>query len=156
MTIVSCGMIVRSPEGMLLAHATYTPRWDIPKGRLEDNETPLNAALRECFEETNLDLFEHSAAIVDLGQHSYIRGKDLHLFVLDLPEALNLDDCRCHTLIEQNGKIFPETDRWEWVAFDHVLNKVGKGLGNLLIANNIVPDRGKNWWNERQKKAALR
>lgn len=155
MNIVSCGLVVRSPEGMLLAHATYTPRWDIPKGRLEDNETPLNAALRECFEETNLDLFEHRLKIVDLGMQRYIRGKDLHLFVLDLPAPLDLDECRCHTLIEENGKAFPETDRWEWVPFDQVLNKVGKALGNRLIAHQIVPDPGKNWWLERSKKTRL-
>lgn len=152
MNIISCGLIVRSPDGILLAHATYTPRWDIPKGRLEDNELPLKAAMRECFEETNLDLAEHEGIVIDLGQQPYIRGKDLHVFLLDLPTSFSLDECSCHTVIEQNGKIFPETDRWEWVKEGDVLNKVGKGLGNLLIGLNIVPNPGANWWNERTVK----
>lgn len=151
MTVVSAGLIVRTPTQMLLAHATYTPRWDIPKGGIEENESPLDAALRECWEETNLDFKTQKEAIIDLGEQVYIKGKNLHLFTLDLPEALPLNSCKCHTFVEKNGHKYPETDRWEWFVFEEVLNKVGKGLGNLLIETKIVPNPGPNWWNERVK-----
>ena len=150
MDIISCGIIITSPQGWLLAHATRTSRWDIPKGRQEDGETPLQAALRECYEETNLNLNSYEPSIQDLGQHAYIRGKKLHLFRLDLDVPLDLSNCSCHTNVDIQGDQYPETDRWEWVPREHLFERIGKGLGELFIGLNLAAPDDPQWWSKRQ------
>lgn len=54
-------------------------RWDIPKGRIELGELPINAAMRECEEETGFTDYDPSL-LEDLGEHSYSSNKNLHLF----------------------------------------------------------------------------
>jgi 8-oxo-dGTP pyrophosphatase MutT (NUDIX family) len=45
---VSCGVVVLDRRGyVLLAHATDTTHWDIPKGQGETGEAPIDTALRE-------------------------------------------------------------------------------------------------------------
>ena len=137
---LSCGLLVTSPAGWLLAHATRTPRWDLPKGKIEPGEVPLEAALRETLEETGLDLSCHRERIVDLGQHSYLPRKDLHLFRLDLDEALDLRVCGCTTYVQrgEEGERYPETDAYAWVPPDRVFTKVGKSLVSYLVALNLI------------------
>lgn len=52
-----CGVFVlkagREPAFLLLRRGD---RWDLPKGRLEGDESELQCAVRELFEETRLDL----------------------------------------------------------------------------------------------------
>lgn len=137
---LSCGLLIISPAGILLAHATRTPRWDLPKGKLEPGETPLEAALRECQEETGLDMACHMDQLVDMGAHPYLPRKDLHLFRLDLDEALDLTDCGCTTYIRrgENGDRYPETDDYAWVPKDEVFTRVGKSLMAYLVAREVL------------------
>jgi len=146
MKVLSSGFLIVSPSGLLLARATSTARWDIPKGRLDGEETPLEAAVRETYEETGIDVSERAREAVDLGQRSYIKNKNLHLFRLDYPEAFDLGDCKCSTFFERpTGKVdengnplmrkIPETDKWEWVPFENVKNYIGKGL--LATLNDL-------------------
>ena len=150
---LSCGLLVTSPAGWLLAHATRTPRWDLPKGKIEPGEKPLEAALRETMEETGLDLTCHEARIVDLGRHSYLPRKDLHLFRLDLAEALDLRACGCTTYVQrgEEGERYPETDAYAWVPPDRVFTKVGKSLVNYLVALKLIDAPGKNINNPRPR-----
>ena len=137
---LSCGLLVVSPAGILLAHATRTPRWDLPKGKIEPNETPMEAALRECVEETGLDLSPYISQMVDLGAHPYLPRKDLHLFRLDLDEPLDLSNCECTTYIRrgESGDRYPETDDYAWVPKDEVFTRVGKSLMAYLVAREVL------------------
>ncbi|MDG4500065.1 NUDIX hydrolase [Streptococcus suis] len=38
--------------------------WDIPGGRVEENELPRDAAVRECFEETGISLAKENLTII--------------------------------------------------------------------------------------------
>lgn len=149
--ILSCGIIITSPSGWLLAHASRTPRWDIPKGRQDEGETPLETAVRECFEETNIDVSPWTDQIQDLGRQSYIKGKDLHVFRLDLDEALDLSDCQCHTFIENSFGRFPETDEWQWIPYDKLFAYLGKGLGTMFIEMGLLEHPGNSWWVDQKK-----
>jgi 8-oxo-dGTP pyrophosphatase MutT (NUDIX family) len=136
--VLSCGILVRSPEGWFLAHATRTPRWDIPKGRVDAGETPMQTALREALEETGVDLSEFSKQLQDHGQHPYIPKKDLHLFTLDVETAFDLSHCCCSTNVVMAHGEYPETDRWEWVPVDQVRNRLGKGMISYMEARGLL------------------
>ncbi len=67
-------------------------KWGVPAGKLEKNETPRDAAIRELFEETGISL-DPSSQIRSLGP-LYIRKPELdyvfHLFKVQLPQAPNV------------------------------------------------------------------
>ena len=56
--IVCAGAVVRDPAGRLLlvrrGHEPSAGLWSVPGGRVEDGETPSEAAAREVLEETGL------------------------------------------------------------------------------------------------------
>lgn len=153
--VLSCGLLVQSPAGWLLAHTTKTPRWDVPKGRIEPGETPLAAALRETQEETGLALHAFADRMVDLGRHRYIKKKDLHLFKLWVPAPLDLSGCACSTHVVRHGRQYPEIDAWAWVPASRVSEKIGKGLRAYLEALSLLPGSG-NKPNEDNIERAMR
>ena len=58
--IVCAGAVVRDRDGRLLlvrrGHAPSLGLWSVPGGRVEDGETPEQAAAREVLEETGLQV----------------------------------------------------------------------------------------------------
>lgn len=140
---LSCALLVESHAGWLIAHVTGTPRWDLPKGRIEEGEIPIEAALRECLEETGLDFQDSRAEIEDLGRHGYLPRKDLHLFRLKISEPLDLSQCCCSTYTERrNGRRVPETDDFAWVKPEIIHWKLGKSLVRYLRARGLLTDPG--------------
>lgn len=100
--------------------------WSIPKGLYDEaEETSKEAAIRETWEETNLDLdlFYNSTIYYDLGVERYTSKKkkiQAHLFFVDLPLSemdLNLW-CKSLVVNEKNGDEFPENDITKWVDFE--------------------------------------
>nr|WP_232071148.1 NUDIX hydrolase [Paraburkholderia pallida] len=132
--IVSCGIVLLDPAGrVLLAHATGTGHWDIPKGQGEPGETEAQSALREMVEETGIAI--DASRLVDLGRFAYRRDKDLHLFAARAQAAeLDLSQCRCVSLFPRryDGVMIPEMDAWLWVAPADVDQYASRSLARLF------------------------
>lgn len=128
---LSCGVLLLNAGGeLLLCHATGTSRWDIPKGLAEAGESPLRTAVRETAEETGIEL--DADALLDLGRFAYRRGKDLHLYVA-LIEPIDPATCVCRsTFVDRFGRTVREMDRFEWVPFERMHERVGKSMAALL------------------------
>jgi 8-oxo-dGTP pyrophosphatase MutT (NUDIX family) len=129
----SCGVIVTDRKRILLGHATRSPRWDIPKGTAEPDESFVDAAVRELREETGL--VASPDALVALGVQPYLRDKDLALFAWELrqlPDPKSLT-CTSHFSLP-DGTLLPEFDRFGLFAWDEALTRVGKNLARLLAA----------------------
>jgi ADP-ribose pyrophosphatase YjhB (NUDIX family) len=57
----SAGVIIKNQEGkiLMLNRANFPFGWACPAGHVEENETPEDAAVREVFEESNLNIKKH-------------------------------------------------------------------------------------------------
>jgi 8-oxo-dGTP pyrophosphatase MutT (NUDIX family) len=128
---ISCGVIVTDGERILLGHATRGPRWDIPKGLAEPGESLAAAAVRELAEETGLVVV--ATELRPFGVHTYLRDKDLALFVWMLPGLPSPDGLTCaSTFTLPDGTELPEFDRFGLFGWDEALRRVGKNLARVL------------------------
>ncbi|MFP4891951.1 NUDIX hydrolase [Paraburkholderia sp. EG304] len=132
--IVSCGIVLLDPDGrVLLAHATETSHWDIPKGQGENGEAPHMTALREMVEETGIAL--EAGRLKDLGLFVYRRDKDLHLFAARASAGeLDLSVCTCTSLFPRrsDGTLIPEMDDYRWASIDEVPLYASRSLTRLF------------------------
>ncbi|WP_233802443.1 NUDIX hydrolase [Paraburkholderia sp. HP33-1] len=132
--VVSCGIVLLDPDGrVLLAHATETTHWDIPKGHGEDGEAPYVTALREMVEETGIAL--GAGRLKDLGLFVYRRDKDLHLFAARASaDELDLSTCTCTSLFPRrsDGTLIPEMDDYRWVSVDEIPRYASRSLTQLF------------------------
>ena len=135
----SCGVVVSDGAQVLLGHATRSVLWDIPKGVAEAGEAFVQAAARELREETGLRVAP--SALLELGVHPYLRGKDLALFAWR-PEAMpDPATLRCTSFLPRaGGGWVPEFDRFTVLPWDEALGCVGKNLARVLAGLRGRPD----------------
>ena len=91
--------------------------WSFPKGAVEGEEAPLEAALREFQEETGIT--PPPPPYVDLGVQKQRSGKSVQLFLVEAD--VDLEAFRPGTFpMTQRGRTFevPELDRLRWVGVD--------------------------------------
>lgn len=120
----SCGFLIQCFDRFLLCHSSRPDgivslddgQWGIPKGGCEDDETEMEAALRETLEETGIDLTKYSFKKKPLIKYStktkkyiifYAKINDKSLFDLEL---------KCSTMID-NTEV-PENDDYVWVDWN--------------------------------------
>ncbi|MBC8747789.1 8-oxo-dGTP pyrophosphatase MutT (NUDIX family) [Paraburkholderia sp. WC7.3g] len=140
--IVSCGIVLLDPDGrVLLAHATGTTHWDIPKGQGEEGEAPHVTALREMVEETGIAL--DAGRLKDLGLFVYRRDKDLHLFAARAgADELDLSTCTCTSLFPRrsDGTLIPEMDDYRWASIDEIARYASRSLTRLFETTLSLAD----------------
>lgn len=116
-TVSYAVILLNERDDVLLAHATGTDYWDLPKGAGEPGELPRIAAVRETLEETGLVV--DGDALIDLGQANYTARKDLHAFWgRTHSTAFELIDCVCTSFFphERTGEMTPEMDGYVWAS----------------------------------------
>lgn len=94
--------------------------WHIPKGKIEDGESVLNAAMRETSEETGFDFSGvDERRFISLGEIQY---KNLKVWAFE--SDFNLKDFKCNTFKMEfpvgSGQIgeYPENCKIGWFTLD--------------------------------------
>lgn len=132
---VTCAMIIQNAAGEILGCHSTGKKWlkstfDLPKGHQNiDDASPLDAAIRECKEETGLDLSNKKSDIVDLGEHSYTDEKNIHLFYISLD--IDIKDLHCDSTFEMYGRQIPEVNGYSFIKEDE-LDWFFKTIQNVL------------------------
>jgi 8-oxo-dGTP pyrophosphatase MutT (NUDIX family) len=129
-TIAAGIFLVRRDGRLLVCHPTnHKPDfWSIPKGKVEDGESLVVAAIRETFEETNIDVSTCFNIRPLEPQYYSHKKKMIHPFLLMERENDNIDwstfniKCNSHVLPERGG--FPEMDDFKWVTLEEAKSLV--------------------------------
>jgi 8-oxo-dGTP pyrophosphatase MutT (NUDIX family) len=124
--ILAAGVfLVRNNGKILICHPTnHKPDfWSIPKGKLDENETPLAAAIRETFEESNISLLFNEKNIIALEPVNYGHKKKMlypFVFFESMSVVLNWDnfDIKCNSNVPLDRGGFPEMDDYKWVSIE--------------------------------------
>lgn len=139
-TLLSCGLLVINQRGeLLIGHSTGSTHWDLPKGLIEADETPLACALREAREEFGLDFAPER--LIDLGRHAYYRGKDLHLFAVHTDTTITRpEDCHCASFFDdaQSGQRLPEIDAYAWADDQPLALHLAASMKRLLLGRGLL------------------
>jgi 8-oxo-dGTP pyrophosphatase MutT (NUDIX family) len=119
-------LIIRKNGELLICHPTNHAKdfWSIPKGKVDKDETMLDAALRETYEETNIDLVNMKGFVTHyLGSKTYLHKKKriyCFAFIESQDSVINWSDidikCMSNVPIERGG--FPEMDDYIWTTLN--------------------------------------
>jgi ADP-ribose pyrophosphatase len=124
--ITASGLVIKDDKALLIFHP-YIKQWFQPGGHIDDREEPIEAAIREVFEETgvvceSLNDFLHP---IDIDLHEIPanpkKGEGAHLHI-DLLFVLQV--------IEERDS--PEDIQKAWVPFDQITSpRIKRALQNL-------------------------
>lgn len=122
--IISAGLfLIRKDNKVLVCHPTKTKQsvWSIPKGKVEEGEHHIDAAVRETFEETNVDVSNWSV-MHNLPPVEYPNGKKtLHAYALFERQNridFNQFEFKCNSNVPEDKGGYPEMDDYKWVTLD--------------------------------------
>lgn len=118
-------LFLNSELKLLIGHPTGHDFWSIPKGKLEDNETSYEAALRETWEETNVDLGDVTSHY-ELDTIRYKHGKKkLKPFIVFEDENRKINSkefvLKCNSIVDKDSSWnagLPEMDDFKWVTLE--------------------------------------
>jgi putative (di)nucleoside polyphosphate hydrolase len=121
---VSAGVLIHDEVGLIVGHVTNQWFWDIPKGMIDPYESPIDAAIREVYEEIAFDISGYRTILKDLGKVKYQHDKDLYLFDLYLEELPDISKLHCDSYCnypdDPLDEDFPEIDEFAVLTYDEM------------------------------------
>ena len=101
--------------------------WGIPKGLVDEGETLIDAAVRECYEEVGFKI--DPKGLRELGFVKMKSGKEVHAWAYEVDPRTEISISSNTFELEWpkgSGEIrqFPEVDRAEWFTIEIAINKL--------------------------------
>lgn len=127
----ACLIIIRQNKA-LIVKANYKDHWTFPSGIADDNESPLDAAIRETKEETSIAVSKSQCShFCTIFTYSDGDSRDRFNFAFiaqSLPDTLQI---RC------SGN---EISSYSWVRLNEIAKK-SKYKGSYLILQDLLTNR---------------
>lgn len=132
-TKVSCGVIIVQNNQLLMCRVTGQGFWDLPKGCKEINESSIEAAVRELYEETSIIINKNE--LKDLGEIEYNSHKRLNLFIYlgDLIFDVNSLACLSSFKDKKTGQFMLEVDSYEFLDFEEAISRCASSMKIALM-----------------------
>jgi 8-oxo-dGTP pyrophosphatase MutT (NUDIX family) len=116
---MSAGIVITEGAHVLLGHVTNHTHWDLPKGQMDPGESPVHAAVRECAEETGIQVPPHELHV--LGLYDYKPKKNLMLYLWCVPQMPDPTTCVCKSKFKNGKGIWePELDAFTCVTWEEI------------------------------------
>jgi 8-oxo-dGTP diphosphatase len=117
------GIVLRREKTPLIAVVRLRKRdeWVLPKGKLDDGETPREAAEREVLEETGHDVFVHEF-LGTLVYESGGRSKVVHYW------RMEANGGQCYDLMDDVRAV-------DWLPLDAAVERLSRGYERAFLAN---------------------
>ncbi len=135
----TCGIIILNEENeILMGKSNGNNFFDIPKGLKDEGESYIDAAIRECHEETNIHF--QKDVLKDIGLFEYNKEKNIYLFFIKLNKKnINMEDLKCNSFFEHyySKKILPEIEYFNWININNIEQHTAKSMSKIL--NKIIP-----------------
>lgn len=117
----SAGIVIKQGDKYLICRSTkcYDKSghevWGIPKGKIDKGETPVQAAVRETWEETNLKFKEDDLTF--LCEYRANKKKYMYVYFIEVPENYDVIlFCCCNTKVDNRN--YPEIDSYKLITLD--------------------------------------
>lgn len=136
----SAGILLRVDDKYLIAHPTGQDQtsWSIPKGQVNADETIREAAFREFYEETGLDLRTLKDVKVSekpFAKYKTKKGKIVHIFLAETSnKSLLTYPFKCISFFGEGQT--PEMDDYKWIKAEEALNYILPS--QLIIFQSIL------------------
>jgi len=132
---ISSGLVLTDDNYILGCKVGYGSRFDIPKGIIDKNETPLNACLRETKEETGLDI--NPVDLKSYGKFDYLKGKfakDLYIFKLHTNNLPDIRKMKCNSFFTDRvtGNQKPEVIGYKYIPINEMNKYFTKSMTTVL------------------------
>ncbi len=117
---------------LFMGHSTGNKFWDVPKGGAENDEHPIDSAIREVFEETGFIV--KATDLIDAGVFIYNSSKNMHVFVYkghNFPDPLT-SYCSSTFTCPHTGRERPELDDFKYVEFSKVSEHCAKSFNKVF------------------------
>lgn len=120
--------------------------WTLPKGEYSDDESPLEAAIREFLEETGFRAPPEGTKFIDLGTVLQAGGKIVSAWAFEGdcdPGALVSNLCTIEWPPRSGRRLeIPEADRGEWFSLPEAKERILQGQAAFLDRlNEILPSQ---------------
>ena len=115
---ISAAVLMTDGEKFLAIHPTGWPNllWDLPKGGIEPEEDPKQAAIREFYEETGQKI--NISHLRKVGKFPLLPRKDVILFTYSMDKLPSIESMRCLSVFGE--KDTPEVNKWKHISFDEM------------------------------------
>lgn len=105
----------------------YKNCWNGIGGKIKENETPIDAAKRECMEETNISLKNPRLLVTYVYPESSIINSNTKLNVI-------------YDFVEETNIVDNEEGHYEWKNIDFVMDTYNKEIAGLSNLNQFVKE----------------
>jgi ADP-ribose pyrophosphatase YjhB (NUDIX family) len=138
---LTCGsFVIDSKNNILLCRTTGTENdWTVPKGEPNENEQLLDAAKRELFEETGINIDEYPYVMWSMGTEKYTnKNKCISGFLFKLTNIIVQKlSCSSTFMDDTTGVILPEVDMYKWLPVEEAKTIMRPEQAKLLNESGI-------------------
>jgi len=135
MKLPTAGLIALKGDKLLLAYSNNKKAWYLPGGKIDKNETAVEALIREIKEELSLELNPNN-----IEYYCHISAP-----AFGEPESIIMEqDCFLYDLKDKNVEASHEIGALKYFSYQEYLQEPIQVCGVITVYNHLVSDKKVN------------